>query len=67
MNVSQNAKDAKPGDRSLSTGQAGKLLGVTSQTIRAYIERGHLKAFTLPSGKIRVHESEVIAYRDGLK
>lgn len=38
---------------------AAQALGVTTQTIRRWIEAGHLKAVTLPTGHYRIPQAEI--------
>jgi excisionase family DNA binding protein len=42
-----------------SVGQAAEVLGVSASTIRNWIEKGYIHAFTLPSGVRRIPEEEV--------
>jgi len=46
----------------LTTGEAAALLcGCTPETVRAYIERGHLPATKPPGGQYRIARSDVDA------
>ena len=49
----------------ISTGEAGKVLGVSRRTILAWYACGRLKeAFRLPSGHLRVKLSELIKIKE---
>lgn len=43
----------------ISTSQAAKELAVTTQTIRNYIDRGLIRAWTLPTGYRRVNADDI--------
>ena len=46
-------------EKMFSTGEAGKLLGVSYVTVARWIRAGKLRAIKLPSGHYRVPESEI--------
>lgn len=43
----------------ISTGKAAERLGVSDDTIRAYVDKGLLSSVTLPSGHKRVDAGEI--------
>lgn len=46
----------------VSPREAGRLLGVETSTIYAWIRTGHLPAFRLPSGYFRIREADLQAF-----
>ena len=46
----------------VSPREAGRLLGVETSTIYAWIRIGHLPAFRLPSGYFRIREADLQAF-----
>ncbi len=48
----------------LSPGQAARVLGVTTQTLATFADRGVIQAVRLPSGHRRYLKSEIDALRD---
>jgi excisionase family DNA binding protein len=48
----------------LSVGETAQELGVSTGTIRNWIEKGYIHAFRLPSGVRRIPEPELIRIRD---
>jgi excisionase family DNA binding protein len=49
----------------LTTGEAGRELSVTDETIRRWIADGRLPAITLPSGQFRIRREHVAAILAG--
>jgi len=39
---------------SITTGEAARMLGVSSETVRRWIKSGYIKAQHLPSGQARI-------------
>ncbi|WP_173079322.1 helix-turn-helix domain-containing protein [Phytohabitans rumicis] len=48
-------------DRKLTPSQVAKRLDVTPETVREWIRTGKLPSITLPSGRMKVRELDVIA------
>ncbi len=48
-----------PPERGLRPKEAGDLIGVCPRTIRRWLDAGKVKGFRLPSGQMRIFESEV--------
>lgn len=51
----------------LSVRSVALLLGVTADTVRAYVKRGQLKALRLPGGSYRIREEEVAAFSEAVQ
>ena len=49
-------------DPILTTGDVGRLLGVTQETVRKYIADGDLCGFKLPGGQYRVNLSDLMEF-----
>lgn len=67
MTVTREAQNTQSDDRSMTTGQAAKALGVSTGTIRNYVKRGQLDGWQLPGGSMRVPAHQVEAIRRGAK
>lgn len=59
MNKTQSRKAGQSLRKPLSTGEAAELLGVTPQTVRAWIAQGHIVVLDLPGGLLRIPAHEV--------
>jgi len=44
----------------ISTGEAARMLGVSSETVRRWIKRGHIHATQMPSGQSRINKQSII-------
>lgn len=56
-------KHNAPDDRLMSTGRAAQELGVTSQTVRRWIDEGRLEAVRSATGRFLVRAGDVDALR----
>lgn len=50
-------------DRYLTTGDVARALGVTINTVKAWIRRGQVEAIRLPSGHYRIPATELERFR----
>lgn len=46
----------------LTTGQAGRLIGVSDDTIVRYIRQGGIKATRTPGGRYRINRTDLIRF-----
>lgn len=44
---------------SITTGEAARMLGVSSETVRRWIKSGYLPAMFLPSGQARINKQSI--------
>ncbi len=46
-------------EEAITTTEAARMLGVSRWTVVRYIREGRLRAFRLPSGRLRLHRKDV--------